>query len=50
MRIGLLGTGPWARMVHAPALSGHGGLDFAGVWGRRADAAKELAERHGTRA
>ncbi|MGV9345065.1 Gfo/Idh/MocA family protein [Streptomyces spiralis] len=50
MRIGLLGTGPWARMVHAPALSGHDELEFAGVWGRRADAAKELAGRHGTRA
>ncbi|MFF8595120.1 Gfo/Idh/MocA family protein [Streptomyces sp. NPDC015220] len=50
MRIGLLGTGPWARMVHAPALSGHGELDFAGVWGRRAAAAGELAAEHGTRA
>ncbi|WP_078883792.1 Gfo/Idh/MocA family protein [Streptomyces sp. NRRL S-340] len=50
MRIGLLGTGPWARMVHAPALSRHDGLDFAGVWGRRTDAAEELAARHGTRA
>lgn len=50
LKIGLLGTGPWARMVHAPALSGHGALDFAGVWGRRADAAKEVAARHGTRA
>ncbi|MGV9255287.1 Gfo/Idh/MocA family protein [Streptomyces sp. NPDC003697] len=50
MRIGLLGTGPWARTVHAPALSGHGDLEFTGVWGRRPDAAKDLAERHGTRA
>ncbi|MFJ4515086.1 Gfo/Idh/MocA family protein [Streptomyces sp. NPDC088817] len=50
MRIGLLGTGPWARMVHAPALSAHGELDFAGVWGRRTAAAKDLAERHGTHA
>lgn len=50
MRIGLLGTGPWAAMAHAPALGGHDGLDFVGVWGRRPDAAKELAERHGTRA
>lgn len=50
MRIGLLGTGPWARMTHAPALSAHPELDFAGVWGRRADAAKELADEHGTRA
>ena len=47
MRIGLLGTGPWAQMAHAPALSGHAEWDFAGVWGRRADAAKELADRHG---
>ncbi|WP_405608454.1 Gfo/Idh/MocA family protein [Streptomyces sp. NBC_00076] len=50
MRIGLLGTGPWASMAHAPALSEHPGLDFVGVWGRRLDAAKELADLHGTRA
>ncbi|CAM5642503.1 Putative dehydrogenase OS=Streptomyces violarus OX=67380 GN=FHS41_000288 PE=4 SV=1 [Streptomyces violarus] len=50
MRIGLLGTGPWAQMAHAPALSGHDELYFAGVWGRRPEAAKELAERHGVRA
>ncbi|GGK61991.1 Gfo/Idh/MocA family protein [Streptomyces flaveus] len=50
MRIGLLGTGPWAEMAHAPALSEHRELDFVGVWGRRTDAAEALAERHGTRA
>ncbi|MBZ9640259.1 Gfo/Idh/MocA family protein [Streptomyces sp. PSKA30] len=50
MRIGLLGTGPWAQMVHAPALGAHDGLDFVGVWGRRPAAAKELADRHSTRA
>ncbi|MFF7945978.1 Gfo/Idh/MocA family protein [Streptomyces griseorubiginosus] len=49
MRIGLLGTGPWARMAHAPALSAHPNVDFAGVWGRRPDAAKEVADEHGTR-
>ncbi|MEV4862855.1 Gfo/Idh/MocA family protein [Streptomyces ossamyceticus] len=47
MRIGLLGTGPWAEMAYAPALSAHTELDFAGVWGRRPEAAKELADRHG---
>ncbi|GAA4080119.1 Gfo/Idh/MocA family oxidoreductase [Streptomyces shaanxiensis] len=47
MRIGLLGTGPWARMAYAPALSRHGELDFAGVWGRRTAAAKELADSYG---
>ncbi len=50
MRIGLLGTGPWADIAHAPALAGHDALDFVGVWGRRPEAAKDLAERHGTRA
>ncbi|MFJ8538957.1 Gfo/Idh/MocA family protein [Streptomyces sp. NPDC093591] len=47
MRIGLLGTGPWARIAYAPALSRHSELDFAGVWGRRAAAAKELADSYG---
>ncbi|MFE9605095.1 Gfo/Idh/MocA family protein [Streptomyces hokutonensis] len=47
MRIGLLGTGPWAQMAHAPALAGHAEWDFAGVWGRRPDAAKELADQYG---
>ncbi|WP_328875879.1 Gfo/Idh/MocA family oxidoreductase [Streptomyces sp. NBC_00287] len=50
MRIGLLGTGPWAQLAHAPALSEHPGVDFVGVWGRRADAAKDLAARHDIRA
>src|SRR3954466_9381511 len=50
MRIGLLGTGPWARMAHAPARGAHPELDFAGVWGRRPEAAEELAAEHGTRA
>ncbi|GAA2252240.1 oxidoreductase [Streptomyces ruber] len=50
MRTGLLGTGPWAATAHAPALSEHPELEFAGVWGRRPEAARALAERHGTRA
>lgn len=49
MRIGLLGTGPWARDVHAPALDAHPGLEFAGVWGRRPEAAAGLAEPFGVR-
>ncbi|MFJ1703888.1 Gfo/Idh/MocA family protein [Kitasatospora sp. NPDC088346] len=47
MRIGLLGTGPWAHRVHAPALAAHPGTEFAGVWGRRPAAAAELAAPHG---
>ncbi|MGW1750379.1 Gfo/Idh/MocA family protein [Streptomyces sp. NPDC002092] len=50
MRIGLLGTGPWAEMAHAPALHEHAELEFVGVWGRRTEAAKQLADRFGTRA
>lgn len=46
MRIGLLGTGPWARAAYAPALAGHTGLHFMGVWGRRPEAAKALAQEH----
>ncbi|WP_406445146.1 Gfo/Idh/MocA family oxidoreductase [Streptomyces sp. NBC_00631] len=50
MRIALLGTGPWARAAYAPALAGHGSLDFVGVWGRRPEAAAELAGEYGVRA
>ncbi|MFG2141327.1 Gfo/Idh/MocA family protein [Streptomyces sp. NPDC048650] len=49
VRIGLLGTGPWARRVHAPVLAAHPGVELAGVWGRRPPAAAELARTHGTR-
>ncbi|MGA5066034.1 Gfo/Idh/MocA family protein [Streptomyces exfoliatus] len=49
-RIGLLGTGPWAARTHAPALAGHAGIEFSGVWGRRPEAAAELAAASGTRA
>ncbi|MYU50654.1 Gfo/Idh/MocA family oxidoreductase [Streptomyces sp. SID7805] len=48
-RIGLLGTGPWAQSVHAPALAAHPGVDLAGIWGRSQAAAAELAHTHGTR-
>ncbi|MQS10933.1 Gfo/Idh/MocA family oxidoreductase [Streptomyces kaniharaensis] len=47
MRIGLLGTGPWAERVHAPVLADHPGLEFAGVWGRRPEAATALGAAHG---
>jgi predicted dehydrogenase len=50
MRIGLLGAGPWAAGAHAPGLAGHPDVEFAGVWGRRPEAAAELAKAHDTRA
>jgi predicted dehydrogenase len=49
MRIGLLGTGPWAELAYAPALRGHPEVDFTGIWGRRPEAAAGLAGRFGTR-
>ncbi|GAB2897488.1 Gfo/Idh/MocA family protein [Streptomyces mayteni] len=50
MRIGLLGTGPWARLTQGPALAEHPEAELVGVWGRRPQAAAELAGRLGTRA
>ncbi|MCF6521904.1 Gfo/Idh/MocA family protein [Streptomyces sp. JJ36] len=49
MKFGLLGTGPWARMTHGPALRAHPGAELAGVWGRRPEAAADLARTLGTR-
>jgi predicted dehydrogenase len=50
MRFGLLGTGPWAQGAHGPALAGHPDAELVGVWGRREEAARQLAARFGTRA
>ncbi|MFD7867294.1 Gfo/Idh/MocA family protein [Streptomyces sp. NPDC059783] len=50
LRIGLVGTGPWARATQAPALAAHPGAVLSGVWGRREEAARALAGEHGTEA
>lgn len=49
-RFGLVGTGHWARIAHAPALASTEGIEFAAVWGRNRAAARALAAEHGTRA
>ncbi len=47
LRVGLVGTGHWARSAHAAALSAARGVSFAGVWGRSPDAARAVAaDRH----
>ncbi|MEU4997984.1 Gfo/Idh/MocA family oxidoreductase [Streptomyces sp. NPDC021622] len=46
LRMGLVGTGPWASSTHAPALAAHPEVELAGVWGRRPDAAAALTSAH----
>ena len=46
LRFGLVGTGYWAQVTHAPALAGTDGVEFTAVWGRNAEAARALAARH----
>ena len=42
MRFGVLGTGHWARTVHAAALAGHPTAELVGVWGRDPVKAEEV--------
>jgi hypothetical protein len=46
LRFGLVGTGHWAQITHAPALASTGGIEFAAVWGRNSGTAGELAGRY----
>ncbi len=46
--VGIVGAGPWAGMVHAPALAGSPHTRLAGVWARRHEAAAALASAHGS--
>ncbi|MFI7341468.1 Gfo/Idh/MocA family protein [Streptomyces sp. NPDC050085] len=50
LRFGLVGTGPWATRTYAPTLAAHPRTSFTGVWGRRPQAAAELAAAHGVTA
>jgi predicted dehydrogenase len=47
VRFGLAGTGYWARVAHARALTSTPGAELAAIWGRNADAAAALAREHG---
>lgn len=49
VRVGLVGAGPWARTVHAPALAAHEGVTLTGVWARRPEAAAEVTAEFGGR-
>jgi len=50
LRFGLVGTGYWARIAHAPALASTEGIELTGVWGRDRRAAFALAAEHGAAA
>lgn len=43
LRIGLVGAGPWAKLVHAPLIAAGPETALVGVWARRPEAAEELA-------
>ena len=49
LRFGLVGTGYWARIAHAPVLASTEGIEFAAVWGRDRRAAAELAAGYDAR-
>jgi predicted dehydrogenase len=46
--VGLVGVGPWARTMHAAMLAAGPETRLAAVWGRRHDAAQELARTYRT--
>lgn len=50
LRVGLVGAGPWATRVHAPAIAAHPDTELVGVWTRRPGPAAELAAANGARA
>jgi predicted dehydrogenase len=50
LRLGLIGTGLWARQAHAPALRANPEVEFVGVWGRNMDNALAIAEPAGVSA
>src|ERR1700744_679312 len=46
LRFGLVGTGYWAKITHAPALASTPGAELAAVWGRDQAAAAALAAEY----
>ena len=47
LRFGLAGTGHWARIAHAPALSATDGIEFTAIWGRNRQALGDIAYEYG---
>lgn len=49
LRMGVVGTGYWAEVVHAAGVAAHPDVELAGVWGRDVAKARALGELHGVR-
>jgi predicted dehydrogenase len=47
LKVGLVGAGPWANMVHAPMLANSPATALVAVWARRPEAAEKTASRNG---
>ena len=47
LRMGVVGTGHWAQVVHAAGAAAHPGVDLVGVWGRDRAKADALGAEHG---
>jgi len=50
LRVGVVGAGPWAELVHAPMFAAGPETVLSGIWARRPEAAQALAARHGSTA
>jgi predicted dehydrogenase len=50
VRVGLVGAGPWAEIMHAKMLAAGPETELVGVWARRPPAAEELAGKYGATA
>ena len=50
LAVGLAGAGPWAEKAYAPMLAAGPETRLAGVWARRPEAARALAQQHGCEA
>jgi len=49
VKFGLVGTGYWATVTHAPVLASEPAVDFTAVWGRSADKAAALGDQFGAK-
>jgi predicted dehydrogenase len=50
LRMGVVGTGYWAEVVHAAGVAAHPDVELVGVWGRDLGKAQALADKHGVAA